>query len=194
MTLKNTTVKVDNLFHNLIAYKSLDLSKLKIIGNSFKETFESNVQTTINTQTLFDKDSMNYLNITLTEMLSYLLKPYCKNFVFKVEGPWINKYEKNNFQGNHVHPSDFSFIIYYKGNSNTVFNSPVKSLLEIYGSDIFIRLFESKFMEGDIVLFPSYLEHWVKPNSNAETVAGNVKIIKLIKKKDSGPKHQGTMV
>jgi hypothetical protein len=37
--IKNTTVKVNNLFPNFIATKSLDLSKLKIVGKNFKKTF-----------------------------------------------------------------------------------------------------------------------------------------------------------
>ena len=30
-------------------------------------------------------------------------------------------------------------------------------------------------------MFPSYLEHWVKPNSNGKTIAGNIKIIDIKK-------------
>ena len=184
MTIRSTTVKVDNIFQTLVASKKLDLSKIKIVANNFEKTFESNVLTTVNTETLLDKNSINYLNITLTEMLSYVLKPYCKNFVFNVEGIWVNKYEDNDYQGMHIHPSDFSFIIYYKGNSNTVFNSPMKNILEIYGSEIFDRAFEPKLVEGDIFLFPSYLEHWVRPNSGNITISGNIKIVELIKEKN----------
>jgi len=175
-------VKVKSLFPNLIAIKKLDLSNLKIIGKKFKKTFESKIKTTLKGDTLFDKDSMNYLNIQLTETLSYLLKPYCKNFVFNVKDIWINRYDKKNYQASHVHPFDFSFIIYYKiDKSHTVFNSPVKSLLECLDSKIFTRDYEPNCKEGDIIIFPSYLEHWVKPNSNNITVAGNIKIIELIK-------------
>ena len=38
---------------------------------------------------------------------------------------WMNKYGKNDYQGSHFHPGNFSFIIYYKTEkSYTVFNSP----------------------------------------------------------------------
>jgi hypothetical protein len=60
-----------------------------------------------------------------------------------------------------------------------VFNSPVKSLLESLDNKIFYRDYESNFQQGDIVIFPSYLEHWVKPNSNNITVSGNIKIIQM---------------
>ncbi len=175
-------VKVDNIFPNLIAIKHLDLSKLKVVGNKFKKTFESKVKTTLKGNTLFDKDSMNYLNIQLTDTLSYLLKPYCKNFVFNISHIWINRYDKKDYQGSHVHPSDFSFIIYYKTDkSYTVFNSPVKNLLEISGNKFFYSDYESDFKQGDMIVFPSYLEHWVKPNSNNITIAGNIKIIEIKK-------------
>jgi hypothetical protein len=175
-------VKVDNIFPNLIATKHLDLSNLKIIGKKFKKTFESKLKTTLKGHTLFDKDSMNYLNIQLTETLSYLLKPYCKNFVFNISDIWINRYDKKDYQGSHVHPSDFSFIIYYKvDKSYTVFNSPIKSLLESKINKVFNHDYETNFKQGDIIIFPSYLEHWVKPNSNNITISGNIKIIEMKK-------------
>lgn len=175
-------VKVDNIFFNLIATKNLDLNKFKFVGKNYKKSFESGLETTVEGTTLFSEDSINYLNINLMNILSYLLKPYCKNFVFNVKSIWVNKYNKNNYQGTHVHPSDFSFIIYYKvDKSYTVFNSPVKNLLEYSDNKIFQENYEPKLKQGDIIVFPSHLEHWVKPNSNNITVAGNIEIIKLIK-------------
>ena len=175
-------VKVNNIFPNLIATKNLDLNKFKFVGKNYKKTFESKIKTTLKGNTLFNKNSINYLNIELTETLSYLLKNYCKNFVFNVSDIWINKYEKKDYQGSHIHPSDFSFIIYYKTNkSHTVFNSPVKNLLESIDSKIFSKDYETNLKQGDMIVFPSYLEHWVRPNSGNTTIAGNIKIVKLIK-------------
>lgn len=175
-------VRVETIFPNLISIKHLDLSNLKIIGKKFKKTFESKVKTTLKGHTLFDKNSMNYLNIQLTETISYLLKPYCNNFVFNISDIWINRYDKKDYQGSHVHPSDFSFIIYYKiDKSHTVFNSPVKSLLESRANKMFALDYQTNFKQGDMVIFPSYLEHWVKPNSNNITISGNIKIVELIK-------------
>lgn len=174
-------IQVVSIFPNLIAHKHLDLSNFKILGKKFKKTFESKIKTTANGNTLFDKNSMNYLNIQITEILSYLMKPYCKNFVFNISDIWINKYSKNDYQGSHVHPADFSFIIYYKTDkSYTIFNSPVKSLLESQANQIFNQHYQTNFKKGDIIIFPSYVQHWVKPNSNNITIAGNIKIIKMI--------------
>lgn len=173
-------VEVKHIFTNTVAIKNLDLSKFKVVGKKFRKTFESEIQTTMNTQTLFDKESINYLNIHLTDILSYLLKPYCKNFVFNVSDIWINKYMKKDYQGTHVHPGAFSFVIYYKTDkSYTIFNSPVKSLLEASDNNFFEKDYDPKLKQGDIIVFPSYLEHWVKPNTNSVTISGNIKITKL---------------
>jgi hypothetical protein len=177
---KNTTVNVDNLFPNFIATKNLDLSKLNITGKKFNKTFESNIKTTLKGSTLFDIKSMNYLNVHLTDLLSSLLKHICLNFVFRLEAIWINKYDKKDYQGSHVHPGDYSFIIYYKTDkSYTVFNSPVKSLLEFGDNKIFNKDYQTKLKQGDIIMFPSYLEHWVRPNTNNITISGNIKIIDI---------------
>ncbi len=178
-------VRVEHLFPSVIAIKNLNLSNLKIIGKKFKKTFESDIKTTLDSDTLFNVQSMNYLNVELTTILSYLLKNKCKNFIFKLINIWINKYETNDYQGSHVHPGDYSFIIYYKSKkSYTVFNSPAKNTIERTPElipNLFYRDWEPDLKQGDIIVFPSHLEHWVKPNSNAITIAGNIKIIKLIK-------------
>ena len=179
----NSDVSVHNIFPSFIGSKSLDLSKLKVLGTAFKETFESNIKTTMDSDTLFNVESMNYLNIELTTILSYLLKTKCKTFVFKLTNIWINQYNDKDFQGPHVHPGDYSFIIYYKcKKSYTVFNSPAKNIIERTSKPIpnlFQTDHEVNLKQGDIVVFPSYLEHWVKPNSDSITIAGNIKIIEL---------------
>ena len=176
------SVNTYNIFSNPIAIKTLDLTKIKINTNEYKKSFESDLNTTLETETLLTKDCMNYLNIQLTDLLSHLLKPICKTFVFKMHGMWVNKYEKKDYQGTHVHASDFSFIIYYDTKkSYTVFNSPVRNLLEMCKSEVFDKDYAPKLKQGDIIIFPSYLEHWVKPNSNGKTIAGNIKIIDIKK-------------
>jgi len=51
--------------------------------------------------------------------------------------------------------------------------------LESFDSKIFNKDYEPNLKQGDIIVFPSYLEHWVKPNSGNITIAGNIKIIDM---------------
>jgi len=180
------TVTVSTIFPTYIASKRIDVSKLNVITTEFKPTFESNIKTSIERgQTLLDEESMNYLNVQLTELLSNMLKPFCKTFVFNCDGIWVNKYENADFQGPHIHPADFSFIIYYDTDkSNTVFNSPMKKILEAGDGkniDIFQKTYEPNLKKGDMLLFPSFIEHWVRPNTNNKTIAGNIKLIEVNK-------------
>ena len=50
-------------------------------------------------------------------------------------------------------------------------------MLEVGESKIFQSKFIPKLEEGDVIMFPSYLEHWVKPNSDTVTVSGNITIV-----------------
>jgi|TARA_Y100000114_G_scaffold41387_1_gene36859 hypothetical protein len=179
---KENSVKTQNIFCTCIGFKSLNLSNLKIIGKGFEKSFESGVNTTLRNQTLFDESSMNYLNVEITSILAELLKPFCKTFVFNISNIWINRYDEKDYQGAHVHPSDFSFIIYYKSDkSHTVFNSPFSKLLEISNNKLHDRIYEPSLNNGDMIIFPSYLEHWVRPNSKNTTIAGNIDIVDLKK-------------
>ena len=177
--MKNTTVKVDNLFAINIASKKININKIKIESPEYKKSFKSNLLTSLQTETLLSQDSMNYLNINFTELLSYLLKPFCNNFVFNVSNIWINKYLDKDYQESHIHNGDFAFILYYKcDKSYTVFNSPSKNLIHRNTSNIFYEPvhYEPNFTQGDLVVFPAYLEHWVRPNSGNTTISGALMI------------------
>jgi hypothetical protein len=51
--------------------------------------------------------------------------------------------------------------------------------LECVDNKIFDRVYQTKLKQGDIIMFPSYLEHWVRPNSNNITISGNINIIDM---------------
>jgi cupin superfamily acireductone dioxygenase involved in methionine salvage len=174
-------IKIINIFPNYIAIKKIDLSKFKINNKKFKKTFESKIKTSLNTDNLFLPNDINYFNIQLTEIFSNIFKALnYKTFVFNVTDIWVNLYNKNDFQGTHVHSSDYCFILYYDvEKSFTVFNSPVKDMLEFKNTHIFQRQYEPNCNRGDLLVFPGYMQHWVRPNSKAKTIAGNIKIIDL---------------
>jgi hypothetical protein len=174
-------VEIKNIFPNYIAIKNIDLNKFKIKTGKFKKTFESKIKTTLTSTNLFSPESINYLNLQLTDVFSNIFKVMNKNtFVFKVTGIWMNIYDKNDFQGAHVHPSDYCFILYYDiKKSFTVFNSPVKDSLESRNNTIFQMEYEPNCDKGDLLVFPGYMQHWVRPNSKAKTIAGNIQMIDL---------------
>ena len=64
----DNTVKVDNIFPTFFATKTLDLKKINIVGNKFSKTFESEIETTLEGQTLLDVNSMNYLKMPLKKI------------------------------------------------------------------------------------------------------------------------------
>ena len=176
-------VVIQNIFPNYIGIKNINLNNFTITTEKFKKSFESNIHTTLEESNLFSPKDIHYFNVQLTEIFSHIFKAMNKKtFVFNVKDIWTNIYNKNDFQGTHVHPSDYCFILYYDvKKSSTVFNSPVKDLLESRGSkiNVFFTEYEPKCNKGDLLVFPGYLQHWVRPNSNSKTIAGNIKIMDL---------------
>ena len=177
-------VVIQNIFPNYIGIKNINLNNFTITTEKFKKSFESNIHTTLEESNLFSPKDIHYFNVQLTDIFSNLFKLNdISTFVFKVTGIWMNKYEVNDFQGTHVHPSDYCFILYYDvETSSTVFNSPVKDIIESRDpspTNIFNKHYEPNCKKGDLLVFPGYLQHWVKPTSNAKTIAGNIKIIEV---------------
>ena len=165
----------------------IDLSIFKMYPAPLKETFMSKTKTNLHLQkdNRFPKDSIAYLNTKLREMLAEMFgNRGIKTFVFNVQDIWMNSYTDMDWQESHVHPkTQFSFNIYYNSpQSNTVFEHPGKTGIILSSSEQWFKHdFEPSpnFVKGDIVLFPSWLSHYVKPNSDGETVAGNIAIIDI---------------
>jgi hypothetical protein len=176
-------VEIRNIFPNYIGIKNIDLNKFKIESKKFKKSFESKIHTSLGNTNLFLQKHINYFNVQLTDIFSYIFKAMNKkSFVFNVTDIWLNIYNNQDFQGSHTHPSDYCFILYYEiEKSHTVFNSPVKDLLEqrLKVKNLFFREYEPNCKKGDLLVFPGYLQHWVKPNSNSKTIAGNIQIVDL---------------
>ena len=175
-------MKIDTLFNNYIAIHQIDLKKFTGVFETKEKHFGSGTSTSIGHINLFKKEEVNYLNIELSKIFTELLGLYqIKNFVFEVTDIWKNFYKELDYQENHVHSSHFSFIIYSNvDKSHTVFNNPARNIIEASDtSNIFNLQCQPKCKKGDMIVFPSYLEHWVKPNKNNETIAGNIKFKKI---------------
>lgn len=99
---------------------------------------------------------------------------------------WINVYEKGDFQGIHRHiengDAKFSFVYFAKYNPDTdaklIIGNPKTTELMLMSGDL--KIIEKKIVpvnEGEVVIFPSYLPHYVeKHESDTQriTVAGNL--------------------
>ena len=92
---------------------------------------------------------------------------------------WRNKYTKADWQDPHIHSgAQWSFIIYESVEySKTVFMNPSRKVImnqwAMYGNVIPMD-FIPKIPSGHIVIFPSWVEHFVTSGNEGTTIAGNV--------------------
>jgi uncharacterized protein (TIGR02466 family) len=97
---------------------------------------------------------------------------------------WVNINRKNSFNRVHLHGnSAFSGVLYLKTNSNSgqiVFLNP--TMAEAFPIDDTIKDFYGNYsfvpVVGDVLVFPSYLSHYVNPNLSDEdriSIAFNMK-------------------
>jgi hypothetical protein len=176
-------VKLD-LFSTSLWIGNIDTSKVKLIKQETKPTFGSEVHTTFNNTlgSSIDEKSLNYLFQTIINLLDETIKNPYTLYLFNI---WENEYREGDFQEKHFHSgSDLSFVIYKKiKKSNTVFINPADKIIDSFYTScekkrkLFGPLqFSPECRENQIVIFPSYLEHYVKKTSNALTIAGNLKL------------------
>jgi hypothetical protein len=172
-------MKLD-IFSIPIFIDNIDISKINLKFEKLSNTWLSETKSSYSNTNMLDELSFNYIMDIFFKNLKDFIK---KDFKIDLLSIWENKYEKNDFQENHIHPdSDFSFVIYKKCiESQTVFFSPGNYLiLSFYKNKLlnnyFERTFSPKLGQGQIILFPSFLEHMVKKSSNYETISGNLKI------------------
>jgi len=110
-------------------------------------------------------------------VIAELLKENYQYFTINLASIWRNKYLNNDFQEPHVHlNSQFSFIIYEEVNiPHTIFFNPAKYLIEAtLGTKDFVITFTPDVKKGQIIVFPSYVEHMVNKNSDQVTISGNI--------------------
>jgi len=165
-------MKVD-LFPVSVFIGSVDLKKIKLTAKIGK-AFLSETPSSFYTQNTLDPESDKYLMQVIAALLKEKFHPF---FTVRLSSIWRNEYKNNDFQEPHVHTnSKFSFIIYEEVNKvHTVFYNPAKYLIEAtLGRDLVQFLFIPEMKKGQIIVFPSYLEHMVNKNSDQVTISGNV--------------------
>jgi len=161
----------------------IDSSKINLEYKNIERQWESQTLTSYSQNNFLNKESTDYLLKTIVSTIKDFIKI---NFKITLTAIWENIYDdKGSFQENHIHTnSHFSFIIYKKiKESKTVFFSPHKYMLECYYNYSFLQnyfqySFQPTLKENQIIIFPSFLEHMVKPISNSITISGNLNIEK----------------
>ena len=108
---------------------------------------------------------------------------------YEINSIWYNSYDNLDYQERHDHfPEHFSMIHYLQFDSKehygTKFFNPCVPSLQFTQQQIFNRM-NQQFLEfddveeGDMIFFPSFVQHLVKPNKshkNRITIALNLKL------------------
>lgn len=119
------------------------------------------------------------------------------DYSFQLNNLWININSKLSFNRPHVHPESTISGVYYvkvpKQSGNIVFNHPSKTQpYHIHNdaiqapNDINSSTWHITPDAGLLILFPSWLEHYVEPNNNEDdriSIAFNAHIEKNYEKK-----------
>ena len=180
-----------NLFSIPIYISNIDLDKIKLKNIKVKRQWLSKTESSHGYHNEIAEGSQTHILQTILKLLDYdIHKPY----KLALTSVWQNNYKNNDYQDRHSHPgSHFSFIIYKKvKQSNTVFFNPFLQLMESYypkNNPINTILIDSSFKvecrQGQIVVFPSFLEHMVLKHNNSVTISGNTLINDTTKAMDT---------
>lgn len=169
-----------NIFSIPIFIGNIDTSKLKFKEQKYEQAWHSQTPSSYKQskdEFLLEDESSHYLNEIIRKVLLEKLKVNCK---FGVAQIWTNKYEKNDYQEEHIHSGhQFSFIIYSNiQESKTVFISEYRSLNESFKlQNIIEDEFNVECRSNQIIIFPSFLKHRVdRLDHSGETIAGNINI------------------
>lgn len=174
-----------NLFSVPIWIGNIDSENIKLIEQDLQPSFGSNIKTTYHEsyKSNIQPESLEYLYQVIIRLLGETVKI---PFQLRLINIWKNVYEDKDFQETHIHcGSDLSFVIYQDvRESNTVFMNPAHKLISAYfvkqpiKKDILgHETFAPECRKNQIIIFPSYLEHFVRKTSNAVTVSGNLELI-----------------
>jgi len=155
---------------------NIDLKRIKLEAKIGK-AFTSRTPSSFSEKNFIDPESKNYLMSVIAELLG---EKY-KYFGITLIELWRNKYLDNDFQEPHIHVnSKFSFIIFEEvggDTPHTIFYNPAKYLISStlgYGQDCVLKQFRPQMKSGQIIVFPSYVEHMVNRNSDQVTISGNI--------------------
>ena len=186
-----------DLFPTRIYKYNLDVTDLKayMLGryNSYKDHSTNGTPTGWNCEVRTEYD--NAFPRDLKENYNSILKQFKEDIGLThspyIDEIWLNAYEESHFQEPHSHLPGFFSAVHYicfnpKVHSPTVFQNPQDDIYAFMFDDSFmdekknIHLKENgqlDVVEGDLVIFPSHLKHFVKKNNTRDlrmTISFNI--------------------
>lgn len=193
---------VKNIFSSFvftITLSDIDNDKLKEYAYKLKDHNPSEMLSNINGWQSKDLKT-NYLdnfNLEISKLLHIIEENVWVfkkelglrlNLFLSVSNIWININPKAGFNRPHTHPGAILSGVYYvsanKNPAKIVFKNPSVNI-EHYCPDLFIENYNEYNsnicgiipQSGELILFPSWIEHYVEPNINDEdriSIAFNV--------------------
>jgi len=188
------------LFTNFIAEeKNLDVDNNQILKHCFQLREQSDGLKTSNYGG-WHSEYLDPLDDVLNPLIDIVLSncnEIKKEFGFKQEkivdlaNYWVNINHKNNFNLPHLHIDSFLSVVYYvkvpKKSGKIMFKNPILAhQYTIHNNmiDEFTHFNSSEWgvqpEEGQLLIFPSWLEHYVQPNESNDyrvSIAFNTKLI-----------------
>jgi len=147
-----------------IQYASAQELELSDIG---KTDLEKSGRVNIRVKTSVDKYVVHSEPLKkLYDFFTHAINDYTKNILnsdkkLKISGSWISKSQKGEWTEPHTHLSTINGVFYFNVPDDTtpLMFDTYNCLEERYDISI-------KVKEGDLVLFPNELSHWVPTNKN----------------------------
>lgn len=148
-----------------------------------KDSINPNWNCNVNTNFHFDNNLMNAYKHFYSEKIEEFIGVMNINRKmlpnWKIEHIWYNSYDNQTYQEKHDHyPNHFSMIHYLKFDPrkhfSTKFFNPCLPSLNFTQQQMKDRMNQEFFefedvQEGDILFFPSFVPHLVRPNVSDET-------------------------
>ena len=162
------------LFETPVWIHNINPKGLNLISKNFSKHWLSETPSSFSQNAddnVMDEDGTKYLK----EQILFCLQEFGIKDI-EISQIWRNLYN-GDYQEKHCHVnSNFSFTIYEKLESpQTVFQHPAHDLIYATNLDKYILPYIlPEVKEGQMVLWPSYLQHMVKKSYNSITISGNV--------------------
>jgi len=171
---------LENIFSIPLFTNVVDLSLIKLTDGNTDKKWGSDTETSFSQNNILEQSSVDYLNKIFISNLDQVV--HCP-YTVQIKEIWRNHYKIGDFQENHIHPKNqYSFIIYekMKGKSKTVFVRPNSHLFQhcYEGNEFGFRdYYYTDNIQGDMIMFPSVLEHFVKKATEEyTTISGNLTV------------------